>query len=519
MAAIITDQLRISRAKQFVDSATNNSYYSFIGLTDPETINSNWDQSPVAPIDSFNEENKIWESIVALKKIYPEDVRQVIRKISWESGIIYDMYRHDISRNRPSRPSGAISLYSANYYVVNKNYQIYICLSNGRNPNNPNGVSSQIEPEFTDIEPRTLSDGYIWKYLYSLSAEEILKFDSTNFVPVPKNWGEDGQSEIIKTNAINGGQLKIAVITNRGNFSAVPGVRNRVFNNIPIKGDGTGAVASIVLNNNSQVESVFITNGGQGYTFAQLDLAAGGVPSTLTPPTFDVIIAPSGGHGFNIYRELGAYYVSFYSRLENDEENPDFIVGNKIARFGVIENPEKFNSIEILDDDKASSLNALKLVGITNPLDYQSAVFLPNSNITQTIGVAQTAIGKVISYDNRTGVIKYTQNREFYGVNVSDSQNSPEFSLNVIPFSPGGDLVISGGNINLKIDVNFGTIENVAISTTINNRTYNLGQSFIEGISNPEVKNYSGNIIYVDNRPPITRSQNQKEDIKVIIQF
>ena len=144
---------------------------------------------------------------------------------------------------------------------------------------------------------------------------------------------------------------------------------------------------------------------------------------------------------------------------------------------------------------------------------------MPNSNITQTIGVAQTAIGKVISYDNRTGVIKYTQNREFYGVNVNDSQNSPEFSLNIIPFSPGGDLAISGGNINLKIDANFGTIENVAISTTINNRTYNLGQSFIEGISNPEVKNYSGNIIYVDNRPPITRSQNQKEDIKVIIQF
>ena len=35
----------------------------------------------------------------------------------------------------------------------------------------------------------------------------------------------------------------------------------------------------------------------------------------------------------------------------------------------------------------------------------------------------------------------------------------------------------------------------------------------------PEVKKYSGDIIYVDNRPSITRSTNQKEDIKVILQF
>jgi len=53
----------------------------------------------------------------------------------------------------------------------------------------------------------------------------------------------------------------------------------------------------------------------------------------------------------------------------------------------------------------------------------------------------------------------------------------------------------------------------------LNSKTYYLGQSFTNGESNPEVKKYSGNIIYVDNRPSITRSSNQKEDIKVILQF
>jgi hypothetical protein len=66
----------------------------------------------------------------------------------------------------------------------------------------------------------------------------------------------------------------------------------------------------------------------------------------------------------------------------------------------------------------------------------------------------------------------------------------------------------------LTIDTTFS-----GISTIINSKTYYLGQDFVNGLSNPEVKKYSGNIIYVDNRPAITRSSNQKEDIKVILQF
>jgi hypothetical protein len=78
----------------------------------------------------------------------------------------------------------------------------------------------------------------------------------------------------------------------------------------------------------------------------------------------------------------------------------------------------------------------------------------------------------------------------------------------------GGSINVLGGSSVLGIDTNF-----TGISTVINNKTYYLGQTFIEGISQPEVTKYSGDIIYVDNRPSITRSKNQKEDIKVILQF
>ena len=57
------------------------------------------------------------------------------------------------------------------------------------------------------------------------------------------------------------------------------------------------------------------------------------------------------------------------------------------------------------------------------------------------------------------------------------------------------------------------------VSTVINNRTYYLGQNFVSGVAQPEIKKYSGEVVYVDNRPSITRSSSQKEDLKIILQF
>ena len=48
MASIITDQIRILNAKNFVSgvSTSVNSYYAFVGLPNPTEIQSDWDDSP-----------------------------------------------------------------------------------------------------------------------------------------------------------------------------------------------------------------------------------------------------------------------------------------------------------------------------------------------------------------------------------------------------------------------------------------------------------------------------------------
>lgn len=518
MSAIITDQIRILNAKNFVAAATSsaNGYYTFVGLPNATNYDSNWDSVPPSPKDNFDQENDYWDTIIALKKILPGDVRQVIRKITWSSGTVYDMYRHDISRTNLSVPSNATSLYASNFYVVNSDYRVYICLYNGVDPENPKGKPSLDEPTFTDLEPRSAGDsedGYIWKYLYTIKPNELVKFESTNFIPVPSDWETNSDYSAVRNNAKVSGQIKIVTVTNRGTGIGTAG---RTYTRVPISGDGTGAECTIVINSDSRVQSAIITNGGSGYSYGTVNLSAGGVPTGATSPVLDVIIPPQNGHGYDIYRELGAYRVLVYSRIENDLENPDFIVGNQIARVGIVENPLAFGSNQILNKDKSSALSALKLVGIS----YSTANFIYDSVITQTIGIGSTAVGRVVSYDKNTGVLKYWQDRTLVGFN-SDGTKNPNsiygFKMHRFTSSPstGGSLTINSSGISgLGIDTSF-----TGVSTTINNRKYYVGQTFINGVSDPEVKKYSGNIIYVDNRPSITRSSNQKEDIKVILQF
>ena len=144
MAAIITDQIRILNAKNFVAgvSTSTNSYYSFVGLTDPTAIQSDWDNDPPSPIDNFTNHNDFWDTAIALKKINATDVKQVVKKNSWTSGTTYDYYRADYSITNPPKHAQGTSLYSSNYFVLNSDFRVYICLKNGTSPEQPDGKPS-----------------------------------------------------------------------------------------------------------------------------------------------------------------------------------------------------------------------------------------------------------------------------------------------------------------------------------------------------------------------------------------
>jgi hypothetical protein len=311
MSAIITEQLRILNASNFLSGikSSSDSYYLFVGLPNATAVQSDWNINPPSPVDNFDEENKYWETMISLKKIDSNDIRRVVRKSNWTSGITYELYRNDYGRNNLSKQKNSSNLYDANYYVINKDYRVYICLQNGTTPENPNGKPSLDEPLFTDLEPRAAGssgDGYIWKYLFTINPSDIVKFDSTNYIPVPDNWETNQDVALIRENATTSNQIKICTITNRGT-GYTPGT----YSDIEISGDGSGGKVSITVDNSGKVGSIEVTNGGSNYTFGTINLNKSGITnsSSSTDAQFEVIIPPPGGHGYNIYKELGAKRV------------------------------------------------------------------------------------------------------------------------------------------------------------------------------------------------------------------
>jgi hypothetical protein len=143
-----------------------------------------------------------------------------------------------------------------------------------------------------------------------------------------------------------------------------------------------------------------------------------------------------------------------------------------------------------------------------------------DGQIRQTIGVGSTAVGKIISYDPITKILRYWQDRDLATDSSTGSKPTYGYRLNKFTSSPG-----TGGSVNVVVTTTTGTetvgIETTftGVSTTVNSRTYYFGQNFINGIAQPEIKKYSGDIIYIDNRPEVTRAINQREDIKIVLEF
>ena len=530
MPAIITDQYRILNAETFVNSfvgigtSGNNNYYAFLGHPNPTNITvknygaPNWGSELPAPVDSFSQESFYYDSMLFLKKITSNDVRRVIPRVNWQVGTLYEMYRNNYSaknsytdENRTPN-TNSTSLYSSNYYVVTSEFKVYICINNGTSPDNPKGRDSEVEPTHTNTTPQAAgngSDGYLWKYLYSITPSDIVKFVTTKFIPLPQKWG-DTSNLAIKDSAVDG-KIETVVLKSKGTAIDINNLPDGSISGIPIDGDGTGGSVTVRINNKS-IERIESVVGGSGYTYAEVRFESGTYNGkTLeagSGASFEVVIPPKGGHGADVYRELGGFRVMTYAKFDNNiNDAPDYIVGNNFSRVGIVRNPLQLSGTDLLNSTTATNLSALKL----KPADGSSKeisdiTYTSNSLITQTVGVGSTAVGYVASWDPTTGVLRYYQPVGFSTLS--------QYSYQKLDFV-GENIVITGGSPeNATVDNNFN-----GGTATVGGANQSLGQTFVNGKANPDVKKYSGDIIYVDNRAPVTRTTSQKEEVKIVIEF
>ncbi len=105
-------------------------------------------------------------NILFMKSFTQNDVSLMTTRIDWTEGTVYDQY------------DPTVDMKTKTWYVFNStNNSVYACVKNG------NGSSSTIIPNTTSPDPETFSDGYEWRYLYTISSDKQ-KFVDSSYIPV-----------------------------------------------------------------------------------------------------------------------------------------------------------------------------------------------------------------------------------------------------------------------------------------------------------------------------------------------
>jgi len=530
MSAIITDQFRILNANNFVESVenTNNSYYVFIGLPNPAGTStlvgygrsSDWNSITPAPTDSFSYRKHTGDTSMFGKKVSSANIRRIIRRVDWVAGSRYEIYRDDYSIDNPSPLTQANRLYDANYYVLNSDFKVYICINNGSTGTNPLGNVSQDEPSFTDLEPSKAGnsgDGYVWKYLFTVAPSDIIKFDSTEFITVPNSWdtSTDSQIRAVRENGnsdVNLNQIKHVYIENAGS-----GYANGFNQEVDIIGDGEGAKARVDIENNT-ITNVTVSSGGKGYSYGIVDLGNlnSGVSTSSGRAKLIPIIPPGLGHGSDIYSELGTDRVIVYARF--DDSTKDFPIDTKFSQVGIVKNPTKVGTAITYTDSTYSSVKAVQFSSISGTPQVGEEI---TQTLTVSPNIGRVATAYVASYDSETKVLKYFRDRSL-NFNRTTYDHTDYTGISTAGRIYQFESVIGANNISGKNSSFSGSISQTFSGITTNptgNKLINLGVNFVSGLSNSEINKGSGEVIYLDNRPLIVRNSRQKEDIKIILEF
>ena len=485
MAAIITNKFRINNAEQFVESfseASPTTYYLFVGRSHSwasdvdaqgNTIAEGTDASPPTPNDDVTSEFYNYDDMLGAKLIASTDVTHCIPRRNWTTGTTYDRYEHNISASNTAN-SGATNLFDSSFVVMNSVYAVYKVIDNDGN------TASTVEPTSTSNSIFTTSDGYKWKYMYSLTSAETLNFMSTDFMHVSTD-------STVSAAAVNGALDTIEIVAGGSSYNVSSGT---TITGIPIRGDGSSGVASVVIGSGA-VTTATVTTAGTGYTYAYIRSAdiitATNAAGSGSGANLNVIIPPKGGHGKDAVKELGGFYVMMNKSLVGIEGTSDIGVENDFRRIGLLRDPTNFGTTTVASAATRRQLFATVFSSV-------SGTFTADEEINQA---STGAVGKVVEFDSTNKILYYYQTR-FPDVGTDSDGNLTAFS--------GANAIT-------------GQTSSAAATPNTSNSTTTNGVVFSSGYSNPELAFDSGDMIYVEERSPITRASDQTENIKLIVEF
>lgn len=421
--------------------------YCFLAQVQP------WDSdtNPPAPKQDVKTLKQIFKNMFAASKITSNDISPVIKRIDWESGTMYDYYLDDVDMLEYDNNGDLVK----KFYVKNRYDQVFKCLWN-----NDDGDST-VEPYFEPGSYNTnnifqSTDGYKWKYMYTIDAGLKLKFMDNTWMPLPV--GSVTPNPFTTQKA---GSIDVINVTDGGSLYDPS---NAVIY-VTVTGDGTGATGTAVVNSGeNKISDIVVTNPGSNYTYANVSITSSlGFAATAIAPT-----SPVGGHGYDPISELGCHHVMLNAEFNGAES-------------GLVPTDVTYHQVGLLVNPTLNSLRGTGYTPASGDLYKTTTDFLVSS-----------------------GFNAYTSGEIIY---QGESLDKATFFGTVLSFNVASN-VIQVLNMSGTPTLN-AQLKGVDTKTS---RT-------LLKVTNPDFTIFSGYITYIENRAGIERSPDGIEQFKFVLGF
>lgn len=438
MPAIITNDLRIKNADVFANDMVKTPNYIYIGK------DTAWpdESTPDNLIGSDKELFEAYNNMLALKKIETNSVKSVVQRFDWIRDEIYDAYDHRVNMQSSKTP---IVENFYRYYVMTDEFNVYKCISNN------NGAKSTEQPTSQQVSTFQTSDGYVWKYMYTIRAGDAMNFLTPGWMPIYSLKYNDGSSQWqVQFTAVDGAIHRIDLTSAGINYDPLDPPA------VSITGDGTGAAAIAVVNpENGTLQRIDITNIGQGYSFAEVVIEENdiGVGASAV-----AILSPVGGHGYDARRELGGTSKMFKVTLSGTEGGTFPLTS--FRNVGLIAQP--------MSENVGSKVFLNNLTGFSSGDTIQGGT------------------------SNATAQVMFIDEEVLWAQNVVGNFIVGE-ALNNITSSSSSNIITVVNSTNLPLNASTASVESVI--------------------------RRSGRLLYLSNRERIRRTEEQSEDIRLVVTF
>jgi hypothetical protein len=465
----------------------------------------------------------IWKDMISMKKFQASDVSHVIPNYAWTNNTFFYQY-DDID----------VDLDSKRFYTVTETGNVYKCIDNNR------GANSTVKPttiDYSNIE--STSDGYRWKYMYTINAGEALKFRSNAYIPVKTITANDNSNQWYVQQLAGNGAINHIVVTSDGSgylstsntFQYIANARYLTIKSSASSIDGSYVGSGIYISEGAgsgQLRKIIKYYGANNVLV--VNSAFSTLPNTSSRYVISPLVTIRGDSGLSTTSRSTAYVsntfagqvrkVTIINQGRSYSSANVVISANSIYGYGATARP----IISPKGGHGSDPVDELYGVGIMMNMKIsagESGTF-PTNNDFRVIGVVRDPLLANGSYAN-TPALDVTTNVLVDGV-IGDFRADET----VIGRTSGakGRIVYFSNTNSARTS---GYLKLVRVATSGVGQGFEVGEILVgststvtgnvQSITPPAIKPYTGIIIYTENRTPINRSPDQTEDFKLVVKY